>query len=117
MNTSFSKYVKQCKWGPRSGHSWFRLRRSPTGETPHNNLGASARTKCAEPGPALEAIGGQAQGAGCGGAVDPLLPTLEGRPGTPGVEAEEAGEGPRLAAWDPFLGILVPLPPFRGTVP
>lgn len=39
MNTSFSKYVKQCKWG-------LSLDTAGSDYSAHNNLGASARTQC-----------------------------------------------------------------------
>lgn len=39
MNTSFSKYVKQCKWG-------LSLDAAGSDYSAHNNLGASARTQC-----------------------------------------------------------------------
>lgn len=38
MNTSFSKYVKQCKWG-------LSLDTAGSDYSAHNNLGASARTQ------------------------------------------------------------------------
>lgn len=45
------------------------------------------------------------------------FPPWRAGPGPLGWRRRRPGRAQRLAAWDPFLGILVPLPPFRGTVP
>lgn len=83
--------------GPRSGRSWFRLRRSPTGATPHNNLGASARAECsaalgAEPA-LLRGAASARPGAGRGGAVT-RAPRGSGRAGRTGVQGARADLGP-----------------------
>lgn len=111
MNTSFSKYVKQCKWG-------LSLDTAGSDYSAHNNLGASARTQCSalggEPCPGraaalglpaspLEARGGQvrsAGGGGRGGPPDPLLPTREDIPARGGAVPAVAGAGTQR----PWLG-------------
>lgn len=95
MNTSFSKYVKQCKWGlsldtagsDYSAHQLARLLTTILGRLP----GPSARLG-GEPRPAAppeqphsrsphlyrRRLAGKCRGAGgggLGGPVDPLLPT------------------------------------------
>lgn len=93
MNTSFSKYVKQCKWGlsldtagsDYSAHQLARLLTTILGRLPgpraqrweeSPSRGWSSRTGL--PASLPEAIGGQVQEGGVrgpGGPVDPLLPT------------------------------------------
>lgn len=109
MNTSFSKYVKQCKWGlsldaagsDYSAHQLARLLTTILGRLP----GPSAQRWEASPSrgggaaalglPASlpETIGPQVHEGGVGGLggrVDPLLPTLGGRP--------RAGRGAKAGA-------------------
>lgn len=109
MNTSFSKYVKQCKWG-------LGLDTAGSDYSAHNNLGASARTQGSalggEPCPGraaalglpaspLEAMGGRvrrAGGGGLGGPPDPWLPTQEDIPGLGGPGPGGGGD-PAPPAW------------------
>lgn len=99
MNTSFSKYVKQCKWGlsldtagsDYSAHQLARLLTTILGRLP----GPSAQRWEESPFPAAEQphsgsqhlgwrrLAGKCRRVGCGGLggpVDPLLPTQGGHP-------------------------------------
>lgn len=105
MNTSFSKYVKQCKWGlsldtagsDYSAHQLARLLTTILGRLPGPRARRweespvpprSSRTRA--PGiPAggdwRASAGGWGAGGGVlGGPVDPLLPTQGGHPGPGG---------------------------------
>ena len=123
MNTSFSKYVKQCKWGlsldtagsDYSAHQLARLLTTILGRLP----GPSAQRWEESPFPAqqspspgssisMEAIGGQVQGGGVqgvggGGWEGPLtlyFPPGEEVPGA-GRSWAEAGAGIRsISTWD-----------------
>lgn len=109
MNTSFSKYVKQCKWG-------LSLDTAGSDYSAHNNLGASARTQCSALGgerfPGAEQphsgsqhlrwrrLAGKCRGVGGGGGgerragpLDPLLPTQGGHPRGAGRSWPRRGRG------------------------